>query len=349
MSDGIRTGFGRQLTEAREAREMTIAQVAEKLKLTVRQIEALEAEDMSRLPEPIFVRGFIRNYARLLEISPDHLPMVAETDPTPTETITAHSEELRFSASPVKRWLLLPMGVLGLFVLLVVVLYAWLSQGEEAYVPDQHGVPSEPIIQHGESFVPQALTSVVPPAEEMVTTAAPELPSPVEPSTAPAQPATAPATTPPAASMPAKPAPVLAQPPAVPSVPPANQPTVPSAPIPATSKPEVRATGAPSTLPISTPAQPYSPPAPRKDYSGQPAGRTIQLVAEQTDTWVEVLAGDNKRFSRLLKVGEQLSLQGTPPFRLVVGNAAGARLSYEGRPIDLKPHTGAKVARLTLE
>jgi cytoskeleton protein RodZ len=40
--------------------------VAAKLKLTARQIEALEQEDFSHLPSEVFVRGFVRNYARLV-------------------------------------------------------------------------------------------------------------------------------------------------------------------------------------------------------------------------------------------------------------------------------------------
>jgi cytoskeleton protein RodZ len=43
------------------------------LKYGARQIEALEAEEFSRLPGTTFVRGMIRGYAKLLEIDPDAL------------------------------------------------------------------------------------------------------------------------------------------------------------------------------------------------------------------------------------------------------------------------------------
>jgi cytoskeleton protein RodZ len=42
-------------------------------------------------------------------------------------------------------------------------------------------------------------------------------------------------------------------------------------------------------------------------------------------------------------------MSGIAPFRLVVGEAAQVRLTYDGRPIDLTPFIGQKVARLTLE
>ena len=38
-----------------------------------------------------------------------------------------------------------------------------------------------------------------------------------------------------------------------------------------------------------------------------------------------------------------------PPFKLVVGNARGVQLNYDERPVDLAPHIGVTVARLTLE
>ncbi|CAG0932660.1 MAG: Cytoskeleton protein RodZ [Rhodocyclaceae bacterium] len=61
-------GPGAVLRMAREARGMAITEAAAALKMSPRQIEAIEAEDFSRLPGATFVRGFIRNYARLLKI-----------------------------------------------------------------------------------------------------------------------------------------------------------------------------------------------------------------------------------------------------------------------------------------
>jgi cytoskeleton protein RodZ len=42
-------------------------------------------------------------------------------------------------------------------------------------------------------------------------------------------------------------------------------------------------------------------------------------------------------------------IEGNPPFKVEVGNAAGVQLNYNGQPVDLAPHTKANVARLTLE
>lgn len=64
---------GQQLCAAREARGLTVADVAKAIKLGRRQVEAIEADDWPSLPCTTIIRGFVRNYARLLELDPDHL------------------------------------------------------------------------------------------------------------------------------------------------------------------------------------------------------------------------------------------------------------------------------------
>lgn len=64
---------GAALAAARQAQSLSVADAARQLKLSVSQIEALEAGDFEKLPGTIFVRGFIRNYARLLKLDADAL------------------------------------------------------------------------------------------------------------------------------------------------------------------------------------------------------------------------------------------------------------------------------------
>ena len=61
---------GSLLAQAREAAGLTPAAVAQQLKLAPRQVKALEEDDFAHLPERTFVRGFVRNYARLLHLDP---------------------------------------------------------------------------------------------------------------------------------------------------------------------------------------------------------------------------------------------------------------------------------------
>ena len=62
---------GALLRAAREGAGMTIDAVAQQLKLAPRQVRAIEEGDFSHLPGRTFVRGFIRNYARLVRLDVD--------------------------------------------------------------------------------------------------------------------------------------------------------------------------------------------------------------------------------------------------------------------------------------
>src|SRR4029077_4814851 len=73
-----RAGPGRMLAQLRAERKLSIADVAQRLKYGVRQIEALEAEEFDKLPGATFVRGMVRGYAKLLDT--DAQPMLDELD-----------------------------------------------------------------------------------------------------------------------------------------------------------------------------------------------------------------------------------------------------------------------------
>ncbi len=59
---------GCQLRAARERMGLSVEDVVGKIKLAARQIIALEADDFQALPETAFVRGFVRSYAKLLQL-----------------------------------------------------------------------------------------------------------------------------------------------------------------------------------------------------------------------------------------------------------------------------------------
>jgi cytoskeleton protein RodZ len=74
-------GCGRRLREAREAAGLSIAEVGARLKMPVRVVESLEREDWSRLGAPVFVRGQLRSYSRLLGLTTE--PIVAASGVAP--------------------------------------------------------------------------------------------------------------------------------------------------------------------------------------------------------------------------------------------------------------------------
>ncbi|GAA5008736.1 helix-turn-helix domain-containing protein [Pseudoluteimonas lycopersici] len=74
-------GCGRRLREAREAAGLSIAEVGAQLKMPARVVESLELEDWSRLGAPVFVRGQLRSYSRLLGLTTE--PIVTASGVAP--------------------------------------------------------------------------------------------------------------------------------------------------------------------------------------------------------------------------------------------------------------------------
>jgi cytoskeleton protein RodZ len=63
--------FGKTLREARERRGVTLRQIASATKLSVSQLEALERNDVAKLPGGIFSRGIVRSYAAQVGLDPE--------------------------------------------------------------------------------------------------------------------------------------------------------------------------------------------------------------------------------------------------------------------------------------
>jgi hypothetical protein len=68
--------LGNTLKQARESRELPLREIEWATKIKASYLEALEAEDFDRLPAPVYARGFLRTYARFLDLDPE--PLVAE-------------------------------------------------------------------------------------------------------------------------------------------------------------------------------------------------------------------------------------------------------------------------------
>lgn len=350
--------FGEKLRRAREEKKLSLADVAAKLKLSARQIEALEAEDLAHLPGDVFARGFVRNYARLVGVDPDQLIVPVDPNAGVPETITAPSEGVIFTSPRLRRWILLPLLALLFFVSVVALVYYWLRQGEAALVPPVSEsavtVVTPPVLEPAMPPVPVAPVVVDTPASEPVPPAQEAVPTPAQPPATSAK--QAPAASSPVAALPApaKPAPGPASPVAVPG--PTTQagamkPAVAPAPVPPRPPlmpvPNPRAAAAINPylpVPVAGPEATPVPPA------AAPAKGTHQLrFTPAVDAWVQVVDGTGKRMNTLLPGGKAAGFVGVPPFKVVIGEAAQVKFSYDGRAIDLSPFIGEKVARLTLE
>lgn len=126
MSESGLASIGSLLRETRESRGLSLDAAAMRLRLMHRQVEAMETEDFDSLGPPVFARGFVRNYARLLGLAPE--PLLARMPGAPTEAAVTHPVE----TPPAGSWLTSPWLILIALGLLAVVvvpvgLYWWLN------------------------------------------------------------------------------------------------------------------------------------------------------------------------------------------------------------------------------
>jgi cytoskeleton protein RodZ len=69
----IRAGIGTRLRAAREKKGLTILQAAEKMHVDAKILESLEAENFAALGAPVYARGHLRHYAELVGEPPAEL------------------------------------------------------------------------------------------------------------------------------------------------------------------------------------------------------------------------------------------------------------------------------------
>ncbi|HWM94392.1 MAG TPA: RodZ domain-containing protein [Thermoanaerobaculia bacterium] len=65
--------FGDWLRRQREMREISLRDIADRTKISLRYLQAMEDNRFDLLPAPIFAKGFLREYARYVGLSPDEV------------------------------------------------------------------------------------------------------------------------------------------------------------------------------------------------------------------------------------------------------------------------------------
>jgi cytoskeleton protein RodZ len=185
--------FGSKLRAARERRGLSLRQIANATKISMMTLEALERNDLARLPGGMFSRAFVRSYALEVGLDPDdtiqefmgQFPHDSVTGHPTTTLIEDHEavESDRRMATTFLRLFMISVTVAGF------VLYFGTA-----------GRRASPLAE-------RQAAAVAP--REIAPAAAPS-PDPAAAATAPA--ATAPAATAPAATTPAAPAPAATTP-----------------------------------------------------------------------------------------------------------------------------------------
>lgn len=321
-------GAGSRLRAAREAKGLSTGAIATQLNLDLRTVEALEQDNHARLPAPIFVRGYLRNYARLLGLPEDDVldayQAQAPAEPGPRRVGLPRRRQRSFHAPRVP-W----RGLVALLLLGLLGVLAWefgpavmarFSGGTPppAEAPAALALPGqgdETAGSAGRAPAPGMLELPLPPAHDAPADIGEPIPlDEVEP------------VLPPEAEME-----------------PGARPAAEAAPAP----PEAEALPPASAAEAATPVEPavVEPPA------VEPAVDRLRLDLRFTDdSWVEISTADGTRLLYgLMRRDEQRSVAGRAPLQLLLGNAAAVELRVDGAPFDLTPHMRGAVARFRLD
>ncbi|HEX8614891.1 MAG TPA: RodZ domain-containing protein [Telluria sp.] len=303
---------GKTLAAQREAMGWTVEQVADQLKMAVRQVIALEAGDYANLPGPAVVRGFVRAYAKVVKL--DAAPLVAMISldtPELTEPGSrsvrrdkpATFSEVRFPTNGKRSSL--PLGLIGAAVLLIAAAAgAW-----------QFGLVPSGLLGGASQATPAAASG----SQASVTV----LPAPVVGDKPAANPAPLETTL----VKPDERKPVIAAaPPLVSVLPPAGSATAPAA------TPVAGAAATPAAVTASAAV----------------AGSNALVINVREDSWVEVRrARGAPLLSRLVKAGTVETLDITEPVTLVVGKPGGVSATLRGDAVAL-PDNG-RTAKVKLK
>ncbi|AZC20489.1 MULTISPECIES: RodZ domain-containing protein [Pseudomonas] len=320
---------GETLRQARESNGWALADVAHKLNLTVSSLSNLEAGAFDKLPGHTFARGYIRAYAKLLDM--DQATLVQAFDQyTGTDSQGSSVHALGRIEEPVRvSHTILRIVSLLLLVAVVGGGFIWWQDQTSQRSKELVGLSPEHVEVEGADGKTQ-----IHPIDEPEDQAVAEGQSEAEANAAQL-----------AGETPAEtPAPVVA--PAAPAQAPAVAPAAVSHPVTAPATAPVIATpAAPVPAPATTATAQANVPAPVVAAAGS-AQVQIQFSA---DCWTQVTDGNGKiLLSALKRKGESVDVSGKPPFAVRLGYARGAQISYNGQAVDIAPFTTGETARLKL-
>lgn len=137
-SNGAAAELGLKLRQAREQKGYSIGEVAERLKLSARQIEGLESGNYEGMPELVFVRGFLRTYGRFLDLDDNEVAAFLDRImPQNRNNLYAvdrsGSQALNYQQTEVKKSF--PTWILGVLTAVVIGggIYVWQSKSNQEY------------------------------------------------------------------------------------------------------------------------------------------------------------------------------------------------------------------------
>ncbi len=326
---------GAELAQMRDSMGISQREVSDALNLTVPIVAAIEAGATEKLPGLVFGRGYVRAYAKLLELDAETLVagLGGAHPAAASDSIQAgidHGMQTRNSPWQILVWRLQAMSArqvaMASAVLLVLLwLISWWVGGTE----DVRAERDQPAVVAAQAEATPAQESR--PVARKTDTSSPVA---VESAQSPAagQTAEAGATN-------------IA----------AGSPADPSAPVAGAETVEEPSADAESAMQLTdddvlAAAGERDVPSPEQDARPlTPSGSDRLSLRFDEDCWVEIKdMADTELFADLGRSGQTLEFIGAAPFRLLLGYAPGVELIFNGEPVALAPHTRNNVAGLVV-
>lgn len=322
-AQAVSTSVGSILRAARESQELTVADVAERIKFSVRQVEALEADDIKGLPEGTFLRGFVRSYARTLHL--DEASLLAAM--APSHVVHGDVSEVQAGGldfpttktSSIKSFYLLGGALL---VAIVLALFVWTQQDTP--------IPEKVVVE--EVLLPEVVAASAPVFVSSAVVAASAVNVAV------------------AESNLAKTTPVSAV---------GIQPKVIESAKPLITQPKVVVLSAPASQLKPKQAEPTPVATASNNVVSEKSTlqldqlkkRPIHIVFTQ-DSWMEIKDVNGELLlSRMNAAGTEKWIGGgrRAPYQVAIGKAGAVKVFYKGREVDLSKYSQSGVVRLVLE
>lgn len=306
VSQDLDNSPGSQLRRARERAGLSLEELSRRLCMTLGKLELLERDEYDRLPGALYVRGYIRNACKELDID-------AEPVLQAFSGYSAAEEESRALLEHVRRAPVMDskprrsLRGLALLPLVVVAGVFWWLHGRDMAPPAfstsnqlfDAGMAPEVVKEEpaAEAVSTGAAAQASEPgrqAEELVADT--QLVEETEPGVAEAEPG----------------------------------PESESLPVPGEAVAESEVLPALAAGP---------------DVGGAPQ---LELYFDE-ESWIEVKdASGAVLLAKLKPAGSEVALEGQPPFELMLGNASGTRVRYNGEPVASEPVGNRRTRKLTV-
>jgi cytoskeleton protein RodZ len=303
--------FGERLRREREMRGISLDEIAAATKISARNLRALEDEKFKQLPGGIFNKGFVRAYAKFLGI--DQEQMVAEYETASQETEAAREQKLKdeFSKAEFRKQKksndqeisLEPKSQWG--TIAIIVLIAALAYGSYNFYQRR----KQDKLQQAQN--PPAAVKPIPQAQ------------------------TPPATTVPATSIAANPT----QTPLTTNTPDTSTNSTVGGKKPEPAKKDTPKAEQPKTEPASQRKEPAIPSTTPTSASDQKASIASAAPFElkikvNKESWVSIKADGKTLVNTTLAPGTERSFKASDKIEMILGNAGGVEVSYNGKPVE---------------